>query len=135
MAPDVFVIRFQPLKSFFLPCLNWMKGWAAILKMSFQNLSIIIKAAKVFTKNHQLSYHQHQIYHPVLNLWYGLYYKHITIANDASRVISEWGHNLERHSRVVNYDLRGVIYTHLWCLLYIYHLWWSLIGDCNMFIV
>ncbi len=39
-----------------------------------------------------------------------LYYEHImTIINDASRVFSEWCHNLECHSRVVKYDPRGII--------------------------
>jgi hypothetical protein len=43
----------------------------------------------------------------------GLYYKHIMIANDAHRVINEWCDNLEHHSRVVNYNDRGIIYTQL----------------------
>jgi hypothetical protein len=43
----------------------------------------------------------------------GLYYNHITIVNDTSRVTSELCHNLECHSRVVNYDPRGIIFTHL----------------------
>ncbi len=43
----------------------------------------------------------------------GLDYKQITTLNDASRVISEWHDNLEHHSRVVNWSLRSVIYTHL----------------------
>ncbi len=30
----------------------------------------------------------------------GLYFKHIAIINDASRVISEWRHTLEGHSRI-----------------------------------
>ncbi len=48
------------------------------------------------------------------NMFCGLCYKHITIVNDASRVVREWRHNLERHSRVVNYNPRGLICTHLW---------------------
>ncbi len=43
----------------------------------------------------------------------GLYFKHVTIVNDASRVISECCHNLEHHSRVFDYDPRGAIYAHL----------------------
>ncbi len=38
------------------------------------------------------------MYKSVLNC--GLYYKNITIINDASRVVSERCHNLEHHSRV-----------------------------------
>ncbi len=65
----------------------------------------------------------------------GLYYKHITIVNDASRIIIEWCHNLEHHSRVINYNLRGIIYTQLWCLKYRHCLWQSSIDNYNMFIV
>jgi hypothetical protein len=34
----------------------------------------------------------------------GLCYKHFMIVNNASRVVSEWSHNLECHSRVINHD-------------------------------
>ncbi len=40
----------------------------------------------------------------------GLYYKHIKKVNDASRVISEWRHNLEHHPGGINYDPKGTIY-------------------------
>ncbi len=43
----------------------------------------------------------------------GIYYKHITIINDASRVVNEGCHNLELQCRVVNVDLGGVIYSYL----------------------
>ena len=33
----------------------------------------------------------------------GLCYKHVVIANDASRVISESHNNLEHHSRVISH--------------------------------
>jgi hypothetical protein len=33
------------------------------------------------------------------------------ITNDALRVVSEWCYNLERHSIVVNYNGRGVIWS------------------------
>jgi len=65
----------------------------------------------------------------------GLYSEHVTIVNDASRVVSEWINNLENHSSVINYDPRGVIYTHLWYLWYKCHLWQTSMGDRNMFIV
>jgi hypothetical protein len=45
------------------------------------------------------------------NLFCGMYCKHITIINDASRVTSEWCHNLEHHSKVVNYG-PGVYHLH-----------------------
>ncbi len=44
-------------------------------------------------------------------------YRHKMIVNDTSRITSEWRHNLRHHSIVVNYDPRGIIYTHLWCLV------------------
>ncbi len=44
---------------------------------------------------------------------YKLCYKHIMIINDAYSDINERHHNLECHSRVVNYNLRGVIHTQL----------------------
>ncbi len=65
----------------------------------------------------------------------GLHYEHITLINDATKVICDWCHNLEHHSRVINYDPRCIIYTHLWCLQYRHHLWWSSIDDHNMCIV
>ncbi len=65
----------------------------------------------------------------------GLYHKHITIVNDASRVIGEWCHHLEHHCRVVNYDPRDVIYTHSWCWKLRHHLWRLPLDYCNMFIV
>ncbi len=45
----------------------------------------------------------------------GLYYKNVMVVTDASRVVSEWHHNLEQGSRVVNNDPWGIIYTHLCC--------------------
>ncbi len=33
----------------------------------------------------------------------GLYYKHFTIVNDTSRVVTEWCHDLEHNSRVISY--------------------------------
>jgi hypothetical protein len=46
-----------------------------------------------------------------------VYCKHITIVKDTSRLISEWGHNLEHYSKVIKYAPRGTIYTYMW------HLW------------
>ncbi len=53
---------------------------------------------------------------PYASVTTDLYYKHITMVNDVSRVISKWCHNLEHHSRVINYNPRGINYTNLWCL-------------------
>jgi len=38
-----------------------------------------------------------------------------SIVNDASRPISQWHQNLEPLSRVINYNPKSTIYTHLWC--------------------
>jgi hypothetical protein len=35
----------------------------------------------------------------------GVNYKHITIVNDGSRVISEWRHNLEHHLSILHLDV------------------------------
>jgi hypothetical protein len=58
-----------------------------------------------------------------------------SIVNDASKVVSEWCHNLEHHAAVINYDPRWIIYTPLQCLSYRHHLWQSSTDNRNMFIV
>ncbi len=39
----------------------------------------------------------------------GLYYKDVMIVNGTLRVVSEWRHNFEHHSKVVNYAPRRTI--------------------------
>jgi hypothetical protein len=39
----------------------------------------------------------------------GLYIKLVMIAKDTSRIVSERRHNLERHSRIINYNPTGII--------------------------
>jgi len=53
-----------------------------------------------------------------------------TIVNDAFRVISEWRHNLEHRSRVVNYNLRAAfsLINDVYGTGFTY-------GDCQCFLV
>jgi hypothetical protein len=59
-----------------------------------------------------------------------LYYKHITIMNDTCRGISDWHHNLEHHSRVVNCN-----HLHSFMKFIVQASLMMTVGDCNMFIV
>ena len=65
----------------------------------------------------------------------GLTIKHIMSVNDAFRAASELCHNLENHSRVINYNPKGIMSTDLWWLYYRHHLCQSSIDNHNMFIV
>ncbi len=62
----------------------------------------------------------------------GLYCKHTMIINDASRVVSEWCHNLECRSWVINYYPIETIYTPFVMLLVQALLLAFIIYNCNM---
>jgi len=70
----------------------------------------ILKASQVSNRKNSkskfIAFSHHSASAPDMS---GLYYKIIMMVNDASSVISEWRHNLEHHSEVINYDPRGII--------------------------
>jgi hypothetical protein len=70
----------------------WQRNTLAYLRVNIK----LKTACSMWPSNERIFWMQWICHGFILS---GLHYKNITVVNDASRVISEWCHNLEHHSQ------------------------------------
>ncbi len=102
---------FKLLRMFHPVGRNW--GLILLTYLSQASANAELLASKLFIF-HKIKMAKYIWMEPMHGAYYALYFnKQTMILHDTSKVMKERCHDLEHYSRVINYNLRGIIYAHL----------------------